>query len=101
MPVYEYYCGSCDKVFEVLRSIRDSEQPSPCPTCRGEADRIMPTTFASMSFRQGYAQRVPYHHRPVRSDAPKPPIARVNAGGARKAGDGRVRKGKTGGGKKP
>jgi hypothetical protein len=30
-----------------------------------------------MSFKQGYAQRVPYHHRPVRTGAPARTIARV------------------------
>ena len=77
MPLYEYYCESCDNVFEALRSIRDSEQPLPCPACGHEADRIMPTTFAPKSFIQGYAQRVPFHHHPVRAGAPQRAIARV------------------------
>jgi len=77
MPLYEYYCEGCDEVFEALRSVSASEESTRCPKCGSEADRIMPTTFASMSFRQGYAQRVPYHHRPVRTDAPARTIARV------------------------
>ncbi len=77
MPLYEYYCESCDKVFERLRAISDSEKPAACPDCAGEAERIMPTTFAPMSFRQGWAQRVPFHHHPVRADEPKKPIALV------------------------
>lgn len=79
MPLYEYYCRNCNKVFEVLRSLRDSDKPSPCPQCHGEAGRIMPTTFAPMSFKQGWAQRVPFHHRPVRADQPKPPIAPIRS----------------------
>lgn len=78
MPLYEYYCERCDRVFEALRFIRDSDEPAPCPECGREADRIMPTTFASMSHRGGWAQRVPFHHAPVRSDARgKKAIARV------------------------
>jgi putative FmdB family regulatory protein len=77
MPLYEYYCDHCDEVFEALRSVTASEEPAPCPRCAAESDRIMPTTFASMSFKQGYAQRVPYHHRPVRKGAPARTIARV------------------------
>ncbi len=87
MPLYEHYCERCDKVFEALRSLHDSDQPAPCPKCGGNADRIMPTTFASMSFRQGYAQRVPYHHRPVRSDEPQRTIALVKPGGGQKPRD--------------
>ena len=72
MPIYEYYCESCDKVFESLRPVRLSEEPAPCPQCSRDAGRIMPTTFASMSFRGGWAQRVPYHHRPIRAAEEKP-----------------------------
>ena len=86
MPLYEYYCENCDEVFEALRSVGASDEPSPCPRCARDAERIMPTTFASMSRKEGYAQRVPYHHRPVRAGAPARTIARVKpkASGKRK-----------------
>lgn len=71
MPIYEYYCEDCDKRFEALRPIREAGEPVPCPACAREAQRIMPTSFAAMSWRQGYPQRVPFHHRPVRQRASK------------------------------
>jgi hypothetical protein len=37
----------------------------------------MPTTFASMSRKEGWRQRVPFHHKPVRAGAPAKTIARV------------------------
>ena len=77
MPLYEYFCEICDEVFETLRSVSASEEPAACAKCGAEADRIMPTTFASMSRKEGWAQRVPYHHRPVRADEPARTIARV------------------------
>ena len=77
MPLYEYYCEKCTEVFEALRSVSASEEPAICPKCGRDAERIMPTTFASMSRRDGYAQRVPYHHRPVRADAPAKTVAPV------------------------
>jgi putative FmdB family regulatory protein len=77
MPLYEYYCETCDKVFEALRSVRQSEEPAPCPSCGVDADRIMPTTFASMSRKEGWRQRVPFHHKPVRAGSPAKTIARV------------------------
>lgn len=73
MPLYEYYCDSCGEVFEALRSIKEPDEPSPCPKCGRQADRIMPTSFAAMSFNKGYPQRVPYHHRPIRNVEPKTP----------------------------
>ncbi len=93
MPLYEYYCEACDNVFEALRSLRQSAQAATCPKCGGDADRIMPTTFASLSRKEGWAQRVPYHHKPVRADEPARTIARV------KPKDNAKRKGKAKGAK--
>jgi putative FmdB family regulatory protein len=92
MPLYEYYCENCNEVFEALRSVSASEQPALCPKCGREAGRIMPTTFASMSRRDGYAQRVPYFHHPVRADAQAKTIAPVKPKASAK------RKGKVEGG---
>ena len=77
MPLYEYYCEACDKIFEALRSVSYSEEPAPCSKCGADADRIMPTTFASMSRMAGWRQRVPFHHKPVRAGTPAKTIARV------------------------
>lgn len=92
MPVYEYYCKSCGLVFEALRPLRESEAPAPCPQCARSAERIMPTTFASMVVKQGWAQRAPFHHSGVRADEPKRAIAPVKPKGGRKR-SGRGKKG--------
>jgi len=84
MPLYEYYCERCDKVFEALRSIAVSDAPSPCPGCRRPADRIMPTTVATRSRKGGWSQRVPFHHAPVRAGELKKAIARVKPKAAAK-----------------
>jgi putative FmdB family regulatory protein len=77
VPIYEYYCDSCDKVFDSLQSIAKSDQPVPCPACGRRSDRIMPTTFATMSRRKGLRERVPYHHFDTRGGEKKQAIARV------------------------
>ena len=77
MPLYEYYCDSCEKVFEALRSVQASDQPAKCPACGADADRIMPTSFASMVRKDGWKQRAPFHHSSVRTEQPKKAIARV------------------------
>jgi putative FmdB family regulatory protein len=59
MPVYEYYCEPCNGVFEELRPMRDSSEPMPCPECYKDANRIMPTSFAAFTFRDGYPRRIP------------------------------------------
>ncbi len=87
MPLYEYHCETCDRIFEALRSLRESDVPTPCPKCGGDAERIMPTSFSAKSFSKGYPQRVPYHQTPVRTVNPKKsPVAPVKAKTERKRG---------------
>ena len=59
MPLYEYYCESCNGVFELLRSMREAAEPSPCPLCDHDSQRIMPTSFAAFTFRDGMPRRIP------------------------------------------
>lgn len=77
MPLYEYYCDTCEAVFEAIRPFSASDQPTKCPTCGADSDRIMPTTFASMSRRKGLRERVPFHHHDIRNVDNKKTIARV------------------------
>jgi putative FmdB family regulatory protein len=67
MPLYEYYCESCNGVFEALRSMREASEPSNCPLCDRDSQRIMPTSFAAFTFRDGMPRRIPdrgtyWHH---------------------------------------
>src|SRR3989304_3600172 len=81
MPLYEYYCEKCERVFEALRPLSESDVAVPCPDCGRDADRIMPTSFSAMSWDKGYPQRVPYHQRPVRNVSPKKsPVAPAGQG---------------------
>lgn len=66
LPLYEYYCEPCNGIFEELRPIREASDPVPCPQCYKDAKRIMPTSFAAFTFREGYPRRIPddgsYYH---------------------------------------
>lgn len=59
MPLYEYFCEPCNGIFEELRPMRESSEPVPCPQCYKDAPRIMPTSFAAFTFRDGYPRRIP------------------------------------------
>ena len=59
MPLYEYYCEPCNGIFEELRPMRESSDPVPCPECYKDAGRIMPTSFAAFTLRDGYPRRIP------------------------------------------
>lgn len=66
MPLYEYFCEPCNGIFEELRPMREATEPVPCPECYRDAPRIMPTSFAAFTFREGYPRRIPddgkYYH---------------------------------------
>jgi len=66
MPLYEYFCQPCNGIFEELRPMSEATDPVPCPECYKDAARIMPTSFAAFTFREGYPRRIPddgkYYH---------------------------------------
>jgi putative FmdB family regulatory protein len=59
MPLYEYYCESCNGVFELLRQMREASEPAPCPLCDRDSQRIMPTSFSAFTFRDGMPRTIP------------------------------------------
>jgi putative FmdB family regulatory protein len=59
MPLYEYYCEPCNGIFEELQPMRDMSPNMPCPECYKDAERIMPTSFAAFTFRDGMPRRIP------------------------------------------
>ena len=50
MPLYEYYCESCNQRFELLRPMSRMDDPAACPQGHGGANRVL-STFAA--FTQG------------------------------------------------
>ena len=59
MPLYEYFCKSCDGVFETMRPIARASDPAPCPVCAKKAQRIPPTSFSAFTMREGYPRAIP------------------------------------------
>ncbi|MCE5215397.1 zinc ribbon domain-containing protein [bacterium] len=46
MPLYEYKCGKCSQVAELLRERSQRDAPAACPSCGSEKMRRMMSTFA-------------------------------------------------------
>ncbi len=47
MPLYEYRCAACGKVFEQLRRMADADRDLICPECAsGRVGRLL-STFAT------------------------------------------------------
>ena len=57
MPIYEYSCPSCQKVFEALRPMSESDKPMPCPRCEYGGARRKISAFAAIS-RDGGSSRL-------------------------------------------
>ena len=59
MPLYEYYCETCDGIFEALRPIARAAESAPCVVCEKAGERIMPTSIAAFTLRDGYPRKLP------------------------------------------
>ena len=40
MPVYEYQCGKCSRIFEIWQKIND-KPPERCPDCAGSMHKLV------------------------------------------------------------
>ena len=48
MPLYEYYCQTCSRTFDLLRPISRMDDEALCPQCNGSSQRKL-SVFASFS----------------------------------------------------
>ena len=44
MPIYEYQCPNCQKVFEEWTHVTDMQAQEPCPDCGPPSPRVMSHT---------------------------------------------------------
>ncbi|MBB6217246.1 putative FmdB family regulatory protein [Anaerosolibacter carboniphilus] len=45
MPVFEYKCEECEKIFDVLVKTSDRDQGQKCPHCQSEKVKKLFSTF--------------------------------------------------------
>ena len=55
MPIYEYYCPSCKREFELMRPFSESGASAACPTCGTKSEKLV-SLFAS---KENYTIKVP------------------------------------------
>jgi putative FmdB family regulatory protein len=49
VPLFEYRCGECASVFEVLRPMADRELAAVCPRCESRASMPLISRFAALT----------------------------------------------------
>ncbi len=47
MPLYEYQCRTCGKIFELLRRMQDADRNLECPGCHSQKVERQLSTFAA------------------------------------------------------
>jgi putative FmdB family regulatory protein len=51
MPVYEYFCRSCNARYDKLRPFSEADAPATCPTCAEQNSVRTLSVFITMSSR--------------------------------------------------
>ncbi|MBD3170740.1 MAG: zinc ribbon domain-containing protein [candidate division Zixibacteria bacterium] len=46
MPIYEFKCTNCGKVFDELRGLSKRDEEAICPDCKAKAERMV-SSFAA------------------------------------------------------
>jgi putative FmdB family regulatory protein len=59
MPLYEYFCSSCQKTFETLRPAREADEPVTCPSCEHASPQRILSLFANSVKTNGEASSLP------------------------------------------
>jgi putative FmdB family regulatory protein len=53
MPLYEYRCGACGRVFEAYTRLSEEGKNSACPACGGEAKKVGISLFSTAGSGEG------------------------------------------------
>ncbi len=71
MPIYEYRCQKCHKVFEEWHKHADEDTSHPCPECQGTAERIISNTSFMLKGGGWYATEYGNRKTPCSADCAK------------------------------
>lgn len=84
MPVYEYECRECKKVFEVQQRISD-DPLTQCPECEGEVKKIISMTSFQLKgggwYADGYSSASSAKDTKPAAPAAAPAAAPCSSGG--------------------
>ena len=70
MPIYEYKCAECEKVFEAFQKINDNPLTE-CRFCKGKAEQIISRTSFQLKGDGWYVTDYAKKNNGTATDAPK------------------------------
>ena len=84
MPVYEYECSACDKVFEVQQRMSDAPLKN-CPNCAGEVRKLVSVSSFQLKgsgwYSDGYSSSSNGNSKPAaKKESPAPTACQGGAG---------------------
>jgi len=53
MPLYEYFCPTCNDTFEQLRPVLKADEATDCPDCRQPSTQRVLSLFANTAKSEG------------------------------------------------
>ncbi len=74
MPIYEYYCASCNAEYEAIRPASQADAPVPCKSCNEPGQRQLSTfSFKSNTFTAPKLKPAAKPKRSYTADRPERP----------------------------
>lgn len=58
MPLYEYECNQCNKIFSLVRNLNEYKEKGKCPNCGLMSERIMSVPNVVTDTNFGYTGKV-------------------------------------------
>ncbi len=80
MPVYEYECKACDKIFEVQQRMADNPLKT-CPECEGEVKKLMSMSSFQLKGGGWYADGYSSSNGKAKEEKPAPACEAAGGGG--------------------
>ena len=70
MPLYEYKCGKCGEIFELLRKREEANKYARCPACGA---RTRKRIISACAIRGSFSGMIDHDATISEKDIPKPP----------------------------
>jgi putative FmdB family regulatory protein len=64
MAIYEYYCVSCRKEFELMRPMSQSDAPASCPSCGAKGQKLVSASASKVDYYVRAPSKPPFRQHP-------------------------------------